>query len=277
MRAPLAGFSIVNLAVNLPGPLAAYQLTNLGATVIKVEPLQGDPLKLASPEFYKLLSRQQKIVSLDLKNQRDRQILAGYLEKSDLLITASRPQALEKLSLGWNSLHAQHPKLCLLRIVGFAPPNQNKVGHDLTYQAFAGLLDPPKMPIMCVADFSGAQEASLQTISLLLERERTGAANFAEVSLFESAQYYGWARKFGLTARPGLLSGTHPEYQIYRAKTGWVAVATLEEHFKTRLQNLLQLEEMNEGELERVFRKRTAKEWQVWADENDLPIAEIDC
>ena len=271
----LAGFSIVNVGVNLPGPLASYQLEQLGASVIKVEPPQGDPLQFACPEFYKFISQSQEIISLDLKSKNERQTLDSYLEKSDLLITSSRPEALAKLSLDWDYLRARHPRLCVIHIFGFASPNQNKAGHDLTYQAMAGLLTPPNMPSLCIADFAGAHAASLRGASLLLARERTGVAEYAEVSLYESAQWYGWAAKFELTSPPGPLSGALPEYRIYQAKSGWVAVAALEDHFKTQLQALLEIDEISENELKRTFRKHTASEWQTIADENNLPIAEV--
>ena len=79
MSAVLDGVRVVSLATNLPGPIAAARLTELGASVTKIEPPAGDPLALASPLWYDELTSGQRILALDLKEPEDRLRLDGEL------------------------------------------------------------------------------------------------------------------------------------------------------------------------------------------------------
>src|SRR5438094_137949 len=143
---PAEGVRVLSLAVNLPGPVAVAQLRRLGAAVVKIEPPAGDPLARARPQWYELLHRGQTVLSLDLKANDGRKQLGHWLGQSDLLVTATRTAALRRLGLDWASLHARDPRLCQVAIVGYPPPNQDVPGHDLTYQARAGLVEPPRLP-----------------------------------------------------------------------------------------------------------------------------------
>ena len=96
---PLHGISVVSMAVNLPGPLAAARLESLGAAVTKVEPPDGDPAADISHDWYLDLIAGQDVVTLDLKRSRDRRRFDDLLYHADLLLTASRPAALARLRL----------------------------------------------------------------------------------------------------------------------------------------------------------------------------------
>ena len=272
---PLSGIKIVNLGFNLPGPLAALHLQKLGATVTKINPPHGDPLLAVSPEFYHFLCENQKTLTLDLKNEDDRKKLDQYLSDSDLLLTSLRPESLGRLQLDWPRLHSAFPRLCYLNIVGFSFPHQNKAGHDLTYQASAGLLQPPQMPATCLADFAGAHEASLNALALLFERERTGRGQTSKIALADSIELYASPFKYGLTSGNGALGGRLPEYHLYPTKDGWVAVAALEPHFKRKLMAELGLKDLKHEEVRQAMLKRTAADWEKWAVEKDLPIAAV--
>lgn len=112
MTATLAGIRIVSTATNLPGPVAAAMLRDLGATVVKVEPPSGDPLAQVAPDWYSDLCARVDVLRLDLKTGDGRRRLAELLASADLLITASRPASLQRLGLSWPDLHARHPRLC---------------------------------------------------------------------------------------------------------------------------------------------------------------------
>ena len=122
-----------------------------------------------------------------------------------------------------------------MAIIGDAPPEENRPGHDLTYQATLGLVSPPEMPRTLIADLGGAEEAVSTALSLLLARERTGVAGFAQVSLAQAAARFALAHQHGLTLASGLLGGAWPGYNLYRTADGWIAVAALEPHFAERL------------------------------------------
>ena len=156
---PLEGIQLLTLAVNLPGPTAAARLCGLGATVVKVEPPAGDPLAHARPRWYEELHQGQTVLTLDLKEDAGWTQLDHWLDRSDLLLTAMRPAALQRLGLDWPALHARRPRLCHVAIVGHPAPQEDRPGHDLTYQALAGLVEPPRLPRGCLADATGAQQA----------------------------------------------------------------------------------------------------------------------
>ncbi len=271
----LKDIKVLNLAVNLPGPAAARRLKNWGAQVLKVEPPGGDPMEQYNADWYKDLSAGHEVVRLDLKAAEGRERLLLYLQECDLLITANRPAALERLGLGWAELHQKYPRLCQVAIVGYPAPRQNEAGHDLTYQASLGLLNPPHMPRTLIADMAGAEQAIGAALALLLAREQGQQGGYAEIALSEAAAAMAEPLRFGTTAPGALLGGGIPEYNIYPAREGWVAVAALEPHFKKRLEENLG-DGISKGEqYGAIFKTKTAEHWQDWGQKLDIPIVVV--
>jgi len=266
---PLKGITVVNLSLNLPGPAAARRLQRLGARVVKVEPPAGDPMRIYHAGWYAELAAGQEQLTLDLKSEAGRARIDELLASADLLLTATRPAALGRLGLGWDELHARFPRLCQVAIVGYPAPRQNEAGHDLTYQAALGLLNPPHMPRTLLADMAGAEQAAGAALALLLGRERGRQGGYAEVALSEAAAAMAEPLLFGTTAPGAILGGGTPEYNLYPAKDGWVALAALEPHFKARLESALG------GDYGAAFRTRSAGEWQEWGQQFDIPIAAV--
>lgn len=273
-HAPLRGVRVLTLAVNLPGPAAASRLCAMGASVIKVEPPGGDPLARMCPGYYEDLSAGQQAVRLDLKDKKDRASLDDLLERTDLLLTASRPAALGRLGLSWPELHVSFPRLCQVAIVGHPPPDEDTPGHDLTYQARFGTLSPPEMPPVLVADLAGAEQAVSAALSLLFARERGQGARYEQVALSEAARSFAEPLRQGLTATGGVLGGGFPGYGLYRTWDGHVALAALEPHFWELLLQELEVEG-DRQDLERIFETKTAEQWEEWAAERDLPLAAV--
>ena len=275
MRA-LAGFEVVSLAVNVPGPVVAARLVENGASVTKIEPPSGDPLHHAAPRWYARLTRSQTIVRLDLKTREGKTALDERLAAADLLLTASRPAALARLGLDFDALHARLPRLCHLQIVGFPAPDEDLPGHDLSYQAAAGLIvDPPRLPFTLLADLVGAERAVAEAILLLLHRQRTGEATFRRVSLAEAATALAAPVASGLCGPKGELGGVRPGYALYRTKDGWVALAALEDHFLEKLKTALKLRSVSAVVLRRVFRDRTGARWEAWGRRHGVPITRL--
>jgi crotonobetainyl-CoA:carnitine CoA-transferase CaiB-like acyl-CoA transferase len=266
---------LLSLAVNVPGPVAAARLHQLGAAVIKVEPPAGDPLARHCPDWYAALCAGQQVQRLDLKDPAQRAELDHLLQGCDLLLTSSRPAALAGLGLDWASLHARYPRLAQVAIIGFPPPQQNVPGHDLTYLAAHGLLLPPRLPPTLMADLAGAERAVRAALGLLLARERGAEAGYAEVALATVAESFAAPLRHGLTVPTGLLGGGWPGYNLYAAGQGWVAVAALEPHFWERLQRELGLDGATYDDLAAIFATREAGEWEAWAAERDLPITAL--
>jgi crotonobetainyl-CoA:carnitine CoA-transferase CaiB-like acyl-CoA transferase len=247
----------------------------MGATIVKVEPPSGDPLELMAPAWYASLGAGAEVIRADLKTNQGRERMAQLLATADVLITSSRPSSLERLGLAWADLHDRHPRLCAVAIVGYPAPRADVTGHDLTYQAEAGLVAPPALPRTLIADLAGAQRAAMAALELLFVRERRGGGGHAEISLAESAKLFAAPLHHGLTQSDGLLGGAAAAYNLYTAREGQVAVAALEPHLRTALARELGVDVDDSQALARAFRRRSARDWARWADLTGLPVTAV--
>ncbi len=275
METALEGVRVVTLAQNVPGPVAAARFRSLGAQILKVEPPGGDPLERYSPSWYAQLHSGCEVLQLDLKRGDDHAVLEERLGDADVLLTSNRPAALARLGLGWEAVHARHPRLIAVTIVGYPPPAQDRPGHDLTYVAKLGLLEPPHLPLSLFADLAGAERAIAATLLLLFLRERSGHAEHALVPLANAAEGLAAPLRHGLTAPHGMVGGGFAGYGIYRARDGWIALATLEPHFWSHLFAELGVGKPDESRLPALFLQRDAAEWETWASERDLPLVAV--
>lgn len=272
---PLAGIRVISLAVNLPGPLTAARYVDLGAQVTKIVPPTGDPLAWVTPAWHDALQAGQEVLTLDLKAADGQARLAALLAAADVLLTATRPTTLARLALDWPTLVERYPRLCHVAIVGYPAPDEDRTGHDLTYQASVGLVEPPGFPRLPLADYAGSERAVSATLALLWTRDRTGCGGQALVSLVEALAPYAHALRYGLFAAGTLLGGGSPLYHLYPTRDGWVAVAALEPHFRSRLAAGLGLAELSRGALAEAFLQRTAAEWEDWARAQNVPLAAV--
>jgi alpha-methylacyl-CoA racemase len=268
----LASVRVVSLATNLPGPIAAARLTDLGASVTKIEPPGGDALGPASPSWYAALTAGQCVVVLDLKVPEDRARLDDELNGADLLITAMRPSALARLGLA--NLAESYPGLCHVEIVGYDGDQEEVGGHDLNYQAAHGTLQPPAMPTVPVADLLGAERVVSAAILLLLARERSGTGGHQRVVLDEAARDAGAAIRHGLTGPGTVLGGGLPVYGIYECADGYVALGALESHFTERLREALGTE-VTRVALEAAFAARDTEYWMAMAERLEIPLTPV--
>ena len=276
---PLAGITVISLAVNLPGPLAAARLHSIGARVIKVEPPVGDPLNLLYPDYYQELTAGQEIRTIDLKDGAGAEQLKALLAEADLLLTSMRPRA--AAALGLPELVDEYG-LVHVEIVGFAGDRADVPGHDLTYQAAHSTLLPGTMPTVPVADVLGGEHAALQALAGLRELEarrdagqdagqRTGGV-VRRVVLDEAAEWAAGPARHKMSTPGGHLGGGLPVYRTYPTADGHVAVACLEPHFAKALGSLLGSEH---EELERVFAAEPTAHWVAFAAEHELPIEPV--
>jgi alpha-methylacyl-CoA racemase len=271
----LQGIRVVAIAANLPGPLAAARLRALGAGVVKIESLRGDPLAAAAPAWYEQIIAGMEIMQFDLHEPEAKALVGERLREADLLLTAMRPQALRDVELDWPTLHARYPRLCSVALIGEPPPDDDRPGHDLTYQARAGMIAPPALPRVLVGDMAAAERVVNVALALIVQRERTGRADFATVAITDVAHDFAAPFLHGLTRDGGVLGGGLPLYNIYPAREGWVAVAALEPHFAQRLQTMLGVERLDAETMGAAFAQRSAQEWETLAQHHDLPLAAI--
>ena len=271
----LQGIRVVSTALNLPGPVACARLRDLGAQVTKVEPPAGDPLETYCPPWYARLHAGMERHRIDLKEAAGRERVDLLLAKADILITAQRASALARLGLDPASLASRHPLLCHVAIGGHPAPDDEVPGHDLTYMAMHGLVQPPAMPPTLFADMAGAERAVSTALAMVLARRRIGRGGAQSVSLEEAAQALAQPLHEGLTGDGAMLGGGLAGYNLYAAKDGWIAVAALEPHFAERLAEYLGLAALTIEALRERFASETATHWERWARGRDLPILAV--
>lgn len=265
----LDGIHVVTLAINLPGPLAAARLRDLGACVTKVESPSGDPLKGLAPSWYAELAAGQRVSVVDLKDPVGRSRLDELLGEADLLITAMRPSALSRLDLA--DVTMTFPQLSHIEIVGFDGDRADVPGHDLNYQAQHGTLTPPVMPTVPVADMLGAERVVSEAVLTLFTRTRTGRGEHRRVVLDAAAADAGAAVRHGLMGSGAPLGGAIATYGIYATADGYVALGALEPHFATRLQEVMVVEPTHDN-LALAFAEHPTGYWEALAEKTDIPI-----
>lgn len=274
----LSGVTVVNLAINVPGPYAAARLHEMGAEVIKVEPPTGDTLNLIAPKWYSDLAQGMTVETVDLKSPEGLSRIHDLLAEADVFITSHRRATLKKLGL--YDAHLDHPRLCHIEIVGDVE-NPDVPGHDLTYQAAAGILEPPNNPKILAGDITGSEQAVSAALALLLRRTTTGEGGRTTVGLRQGAEESAGPLQHGLTAPDGILGGAVPGYGLYQAADGWVAVAALEPHFAAGLASAAgngdgDIDVATSREpLEQFFSDKTLAELSEWAAEHQLPITPV--
>ena len=271
----LSGIHVVSTALNLPGPAACARLRELGARVTKVEPPAGDPFEAYCPAWYARLHSATEVRRIDLKSDAGQAAIGELLAGADLLITAQRKSALERMGLDGAALSRRHPQLCHVAITGHAAPDEDVAGHDLTYLAAHGLVRPPQMPATLFADMAGAERAVSTALALLLAKRRSGLGASQPVALEDGARALAEPLHEGLTAPGAILGGGLAGYNLYAAREGWIAVAALEAHFARRLADALGLASLEVAALRERFAADTAESWQRWARDKDLPIVAV--
>jgi len=232
---PLEGLRVLSLALNLPGPAALMRLQAMGATCTKAEPPAGDPMERYNPRAYHDMHAGVQRLTLDLKQPDGQTTLHAELAHTDVLVTSFRPSALRKLGLAWDVLHAAHPRLIVVTIVGAPGPRAEEPGHDLTYMAENDLVQDLSLPATLYADMGGALATSEAVLQGLLVRHASGQGVSLEVALSEAAGWLAKPRHWGLTQPDGDVGGAHAGYRVYACLDGRVAVAALEPHFAWRL------------------------------------------
>lgn len=192
MSLPLAGIRVISLAEQYPGPYATLLLADLGAEVILVErPGVGDPAR-QFPAFHAALNRGKQSVALDLKSDEGKAHLRRLIASADVLMEGYRPGTMARLGFGYEAMARLNPRLVYVSISGFGQdgPYRDRPAHDISYQALAGFLyrhaergsveDPGSI---AVGDLSSGMFAAVGTLAALLERARTGAGKYIDVSM----------------------------------------------------------------------------------------------
>jgi alpha-methylacyl-CoA racemase len=240
----LDGVRVLDLSRLLPGGYCTQLLQAQGATVTKVEPKAGDPIRAlpGGSAYFDALHHGKQVVTLDLRSPSGRQDFLARVVDSDVLVEGFRPGRMERLELGYASLAAINPALVYCAITGYGSngPLAQRAGHDLNYLARSGALSLmprhdgiPTVPGLQVADLAGGLEAAFLIAAALTSREKTGRGQRLEVSMTDLIR--SWTalpravRRADLAGLP--LTGELPCYHVYAVVDGFLTVAALEYTF----------------------------------------------
>ncbi|MBM3626329.1 MAG: CoA transferase, partial [Alphaproteobacteria bacterium] len=214
-RLPLAGIRVVEFVHMVMGPTCGLVLADLGAEVIKVEPVpDGDNTRRlvgSGAGFFVNFNRNKKSLAIDLKSPRGRAAIDRLVATADVVTENFRPGAMEKLGLGWEQLHARHPRLVYASHKGFLDgPYQDRTALDEVVQMMGGLAymtGLPGRPLRAgssVNDIMGGMFAAIGVLAALLERRETGRGKLVRSALFENCAFLvsQHMAAFGVTGRP---------------------------------------------------------------------------
>src|SRR5512141_2488148 len=252
---PLSGLFVLDFTTLLPGPLASLMLAEAGAEVIKIERPGGEDMRRFPPIFdgesapFALLNRGKKNLTLDLKNEADRDKLKPLLKRADILLEQFRPGVMARLGLGYDELRSVNPRLIYCSISGYGQsgPRVDEAGHDINYIGNTGLLDlqpgpaeNPVVPPLLVADIAGGSFPAVINILLALRaRDQSGQGCQLDIAMSDAMFTFGWyalalGSASGRFPAPGemWLTGGSPRYQLYPTKDGKiVACGAIEQKF----------------------------------------------
>ncbi len=301
---PLDGVRVIEVASLAPAPFGCMVLSDLGASVVRVDRAGScgpDAVPPADP-----LSRGRRSIGIDLKDAEGIGLLLRLVESADVLVEGFRPGVAERLGFGPQVCAARNPRLVFARMTGWGQdgPLAATAGHDIDYIALSGALYPigragerPVPPVNFLGDFGGGgMLLALGVLAALVERERSGLGQVVDAAMVDGSALltsflYGlraagaWQDARGVN----LLDGGAPFYDTYQTADGeHIAVGALEPKFYAELLAGLGLADAElPGQHDRAgwpvlrerftaaFLERTRQEWATTFAGSDACVAPV--
>ena len=246
-QGPLTGMRVIELAHIMAGPVCGLMLGDMGAEVIKVEKLEGDDTRRTVPPAlegesaaYMMMNRGKRGIALDLKAPEGVAVLRRLLAKADALIENYRGGTMERLGLGYDTLHRDFPALVYCSLSGFgrSGPYADRAGFDLVAQGMSGLMSvtgegPGRPPMKCgppVTDITAGILAAMGVLAAYTRRLKTGEGQAVDTSLFEAGithTYWQSAIAMATGIAPGPMGSAHPlnaPYEAFETADGWITI-----------------------------------------------------
>src|ERR687889_2079148 len=262
MTGPLDGVLVVDLTRALAGPHAGMMLGDLGARVIKVEnPGSGDDTRGWGPPFlhpegaerestyFLSTNRNKESVTLDLKDDGDKELLRELVRRADVLLENFRPGTLARLGFGTEVLEQLNPRLVTLSISGFGHdgPEGGRAGYDQIAQGEGGLMsltgsgpDDPQRVGVPIADLLAGMYGAYGVVAALMERERTGRGQVVRTSLLAAVVgvHAFQGTRWTVAGEVGRAQGNHhasiAPYGLFHCADGTVQIAVGSENLWQR-------------------------------------------
>ncbi len=269
---PLAGLIVIDLTQIYQGPYATFLMAKAGADVIKIEPVLGEPTRIRAKVSggaslpMLMLNVNKKGITLNLKSQRGKELFKEMVQRADVVIENFAPGVMDRLGLGWETLHALNPKLIYGTGTGYgiSGPDRNNLAMDVTIQASSGIMSvtgmadgPPLRSGASLVDFLSGVHLYAGIMTALYERTRTQRGRLVEVSMQETA-YPTLASNIGLLHRndgkvPPRVGNRHgglalAPYSVYEASDGHIAIVCATERHWQNILAAMGREELRDDE-----------------------------
>jgi crotonobetainyl-CoA:carnitine CoA-transferase CaiB-like acyl-CoA transferase len=249
---PLEDILVVDLSRALAGPHATMMLGDLGARVIKVEAKgHGDDTRGWGPPFvgpedgrqstyFLSTNRNKESITLDLKDEADREVLLQMVDRADVLVENFRTGVLERLGLGFELLQQRNPRLVVLSVTGFGHdgPEGGRAGYDQIAQGEAGLMsltgsgpDDPQRVGVPIADLLAGMYGAYGVLAALHERARTGVGTIVRTSLLAATVgvHAFQGTRWTVAGEVGQAQGNHhpsiTPYGLFHCRDGAVQIS----------------------------------------------------
>lgn len=265
---PLTGLKVIELAHIMAGPVCGQLLADMGADVIKVEKAPGgdDTRRMVPPEVdgesaaFMILNRNKRGTAINLKSKAGKDVVRRLLGSADVVIENYRVGTMERLGLGYDSLHQQNPGLIYCQITGFGRtgPYADRPGFDLIAQGMSGLMSvtgegaerPPIKAGVPVGDISAGMLAAMGILAAYIYRLKTGEGQLVDTSLLEgSIVNTAWVSAIFLATgiSPQAIGSAHPmaaPYQALQTADGWINIGAANQANWLRLVEVLEIPEL---------------------------------
>ena len=297
---PLDGITVVDFSMFVPGPFCSAIFADLGAEVIKVEAINGDPGRGYVPVQFRTENRNKRSIAINLKAPESKPIVRKLAEKADIALEGFRPGVAKRLGIDYMSLAAHNPGIIYCSISGYGQtgPWRMRPGHDVNYIAAGGglsfpgqWLKAPSRSSLPIADMGGGSAAAAAVLAALYERTKSGKGVELDVSLFEAGFFWS-AMRHSLDHDVDPKAHIFPVNDVFETKDGRrLTLGILEEHFWNNFveavgdaakdlkdakyaSDSLRRENGNElsARLAQVVAMKTADEWVKALEAADVPV-----
>jgi len=196
---PLSGITVIEFTHMVMGPAVGAILADLGAEIIRIEPIGGDKtrnLTGSGAGYFPMFNRGKQSLCLNLKSEAGKTIALSLLKNADVLIENFRPGAMDKLGFGYADMHAHNPSLIYCSEKGFlSGPYEHRTALDEVTQMMGGLAymtGPPGQPLRAgasVIDITGGMFGAIAILAALQQRHSTGEGQKVTAALYETTAY----------------------------------------------------------------------------------------
>jgi CoA:oxalate CoA-transferase len=254
MAAPLEGIKILDFAIAVAAPLGGAMLSDMGADVIKIERIQGEPQRLGMPagmddvldtkikeeavdiSSWIALNRGKKDLAIDVRNEKGKEVVLKLAKDADIILESFRPGVMAKLGLDYETISKINPRIIYCSFSGFGQtgPLAHRAGGDMWSQAMSGIVAEgvhpngrPQMIPQGMVDHTSGMLVAYAIMSALFVRERTGIGQQVAVNNLDAAMYLQFSGLSGYLMEKRSpskmdrdMGGQAPPYGPYKAKDG---------------------------------------------------------